>query len=423
MLSKFGLPISLALNVATAYSSSSCAERILNATGVLNDRWYDPQVGLWERLWWDSGAILTTIANVALVCDDFRPTAMQMFSQILDNARAANGGSYLDGYYDDEGWWSTGLIKAYDVSGDPKYLDEAAKIYNDFQTGNDPTCGGGIFWSKTQDEPYPAAIANELFLATAASLANRIPDNSTYRDQAQKQLDWFLSTNLINPDFTVNDGLNISNCSQPRGSIFTYNQGVILGGLVEMHNLTSNATYLSIASSIAHATIDQLATPFHGILNEPHYLINASVIGNYDSQDGYAFKGIFARNLMDLHVAAPEQAFYDFLQKNADSIWNSDRQGDGQLGALWQGPVVGLSAASHGSALDCLVAAARVREARLEASSSSSIRTLAAIPTPTPRILSTPTPTTMSTPVFCSSCIDISTAVVVVTATVTSKNG
>jgi predicted alpha-1,6-mannanase (GH76 family) len=37
--------------------------------------------------------------------------------------------------------------------------------------------------------------------------------------------------------------------------------------------------------------------------------------------DGTQFKGIFMRNLAQLHEAAPDSMFIDAIQKNAESIW------------------------------------------------------------------------------------------------------
>lgn len=50
----------------------------------------------------NSGAILTTIANVAHVCEDYQSTATGLISGIYDAAKARNGGSFLNNFYDDE---------------------------------------------------------------------------------------------------------------------------------------------------------------------------------------------------------------------------------------------------------------------------------------------------------------------------------
>ena len=148
------------------------------------------------------------------------------------------------------------------------------------------------------------------------------------------------------------DGIDPSNC-QPNTSaiVWTYNQGVILGAFVEMNDLTGDQKYLDSAKVIAEGVTNHMVSS-DGILTEygfPDVLEDAS-----------QFKGVFARNLMYLHQKAPDQGYADFLRKNADEIWSSDKDDDGQIGVNWQGPVKNVDAVSHGSGLDCLVAAAAV---------------------------------------------------------------
>eukprot|EP01048_Picozoa_sp_COSAG05_P026518 COSAG05_NODE_7281_length_833_cov_1.297003_1_plen_117_part_00 len=74
-------------------------------------------------------------------------------------------------------------------------------------------CGGGIWWSTKHS--YRNAIANELFLVTAAKLGRR--------DWASKQWRWFNASGMINADSLINDGLsqtcqnNHGQSAAPRG--------------------------------------------------------------------------------------------------------------------------------------------------------------------------------------------------------------
>jgi len=242
-------------------------------------------------------------------------------------------------------------IKVYDVTGDPKYLSAAEDIYADLLTGFGTPCGGQ-WWTKKRAQVN--SINNELFLAVAASLANRVHEKqSYYQDHASKQAYFLHNANLLNSNNTIVDGLTL-NCF-PEGDVFTYNQGVILGAYVEMHTLTQDPAYIDRATVIAGGALRHLVDE-NGILTE---------MVDYPSDDHTAcqFKGIFARNLAILHStgASPDSAHYaSFLRNNADSIWRTDRDYEGRLGSEWQGPVDNPSAASHSSALDCLVAAAQV---------------------------------------------------------------
>lgn len=346
------LSLSLYLQGALSFTKQQRIDHMLNASGVLNRQWYEQENGMWQDMWWNSGAILATIGDVALINEDFKQTATEIYSNSLIAAKASNpyhSHSWLDDFYDDEGWWALGWIKAYDVTNDTRYLEAANEIFDDLLKGNHATCGGH-WWNKAKT--YNAAIGNELYLAVAASLANRVEDGTFYRKHAQSQLKWFLEAGFINDNNTINDGLNVSTCKSV-GAVYSYNQGVILGALVEMHTLTKNSSYLDIASKIAHGAIDQLAAPNNGVLTDVGYPIGPDMTLAQ-------FKGIFARNLMYLQKTRGEDAFVELLQHNADSISKTNRQDNGRLGAFWQGPLQNVTAAAHSSALDCLLAAAAV---------------------------------------------------------------
>lgn len=83
--------------------------------------------------------------------------------------------------------------------------------------------------------------------------------------------------------------------------------------------------------------------------------------GYPDVQEGAEqFKGVFARNLVYLHQALPDQGYADFLMKDADSVWQHGRAGDERIEVNWQGPIRSVDAVSHVSGLDCLVGAVAV---------------------------------------------------------------
>lgn len=102
-----------------------------------------------------------------------------------------------DSYYDDEGWWALAWIAAYDLTKNSQYLSQAQTIFANinivFGKENCSTNSGGIggvWWDRKQT--YVNAIANELFLSVAASLANRVKGgNTNYLAIAQQQWSWF----------------------------------------------------------------------------------------------------------------------------------------------------------------------------------------------------------------------------------------
>lgn len=278
-----------------------------------------------------------------------------------------NPNDWLDGFYDDDLWWALGWIGAYDVTKDTKYLTLAEGIFKAVTKSWPTRCGGGgIFWSWQKD--YMNAIANELFLSTAAHLANRAQDKAFYVDWAKKELDWFLKSGMINSRGTINDGLTEDCKNNNKASLlvapplrqlthrqttWSYNQGVILGGLVELNRAEPNSTYLPLAARIAKAAIAELSDA-NGVLHD--------ACGPLCGGDASQFKGIFARNLQQLHAAAPDAAYVKSIQANADSIWNNDRDQGNMLSINWAGPFIApANASTHSSAMDALVAALTVK--------------------------------------------------------------
>ncbi|KAJ2970854.1 hypothetical protein NQ176_g7982 [Zarea fungicola] len=364
----------------------------------LNNNWYNTTSGLWGKLWWNSGNALTTISDFARVSpvhslpinpfgiiENTFNQAQHLDIQTYKFIDAGNGGitesqycingtgsctskrhgnlvkrgfkNFLNDYYDDEGWWALALIRAYDVTYNNKYLEAAVTVFKDMQTGLGGPCNGGIYWSK--DRTYVNAIANELYLSVAASLANRIPGNSQYRTIAQDQWSWFSNSGMINSENLINDGLDGS-CKNNGEATWSYNQGVILGGLVELARATGDRGLLARASKIAKAAIDKLSNR-DGVLGEAG---GCEYQPGRCGQDGQQFKGVFIRNLAYLYLASPDAQFKTFILTNANSVWQNDRQSSSnKLGVAWAGPYFEATSPSQSSALDALVAAITVEKA------------------------------------------------------------
>jgi predicted alpha-1,6-mannanase (GH76 family) len=208
----------------------------------------------------------------------------------------------------------------------------------------DNVCGGGVWW--TTDKTYKNAITNELMLKVNAALHNRIPGDSVYLGRARQEWDWFLRSGMINSGGLINDGLD-SSCRNNGQTPWTYNQGVILGGLAELAAATGDAALLAHANRIADAATTQLVNG-GGILVE-----SCEPNCNHDS---LLFKGIFVRNLAELSRVAGGK-YLPFLQRQADSVWNQDRDSLNHFGQRWSGPLDAVEVTRQISAQDALNAA------------------------------------------------------------------
>ena len=128
---------------------------------------YDVSTGLFTGTgWWNSANGITALADVS------RSTHTHEFDPIFESSFSAaqrRFPSFLNEFYDDEGWWALAWLDVYNLRGGPRYLAMAESIFTDMTGGWSDTCGGGIWWKK--NERYKNAIANELFLSVAVQLA------------------------------------------------------------------------------------------------------------------------------------------------------------------------------------------------------------------------------------------------------------
>jgi predicted alpha-1,6-mannanase (GH76 family) len=317
-------------------------------------QWYSQDSGLYASPsgWWNAANAITVLANYsrATGSNQYLPAIFNTFK----NANKANGTTnFINTYDDDEGWWALAWIDAYDLTGTHAYLAMAETIFADIAAEWDTTtCGGGVWWQKPNN--YKNAIANELFLAVAASLANRTTrsKSAAYLEWARKEWIWFKASGMINSQNLINDGLTVTGqgaCTNNGKTTWTYNQGVILGGLVELSKAEHDPKLLTQAAAIANAAIANLTV--NGIL------VESTISGN----DAPQFKGIFIRNLAILNKAVPGAEYKKFIDVNANSIWGNNRGHGYDLGAMWQGPFDAADAIRQTSALDALVAAAELQ--------------------------------------------------------------
>ncbi len=352
----------LALAVALCFpsradgkSDSSAAagvtiQQVQLAAGRLQ-AWYNSGTGLWNSTgWWNSANALTVLI------DEVRTSGDTHYEPVIARTYALNIHSeFLNDYYDDEGWWALAWIDAYDLTGKREYLAAADHIFGDMTGSWDNACGGGLWWSRKRH--YKNAIANELFLSVAAHLANRTDDparRSEYLSWARREWAWFSHSGMIEHDQLISDGLD-AQCRDNHQTQWSYNQGVILGGLAELARSGHRRANLHAATRIADAAILKL-TDADGILHD--------ACERGCGADGTQFKGIFLRNLALLNQMHPERRYRQFIVRNAVSILAKDQEPDHSFGPVWSGPPGNADASTQSSALDALVAALQVEQER-----------------------------------------------------------
>jgi predicted alpha-1,6-mannanase (GH76 family) len=250
------------------------------------------------------------------------------------NAQNAIGWSRT--YYDDENWMTLALIRAFDLTNESMYLDEAKTLYADIMSAWDTTCcgstPGGIWWSTAHDSKVTAINAGAV--VSGARLYERTQDAS-YLTFAQQAFTYW-SANMVDPT-THHVYDNISSAGAKNTSWkFTYDEGLMIGACVELAKATGDMSTLALADETAGFMLasETETTPGGTILTDGS---NTSCAG-----DCMQFKGIGARYLAGLYAADTSHSEYlALLTRSADSAWNVARDTtSGLFGVDWGAAIV-----------------------------------------------------------------------------------
>jgi predicted alpha-1,6-mannanase (GH76 family) len=341
---------------ATSESKREARDRADAAVDAMMG-FYDRETGRWdpEAPWWQSGNALQALL------DHMAETRSTEYMWAVENTVELQrkplpwwpegGGEFRADSTDDTGWWALAMVRLYDITRDPEYLDIAKIDEAYIRDYWDDVCGGGVWWD-IPAKTYKNAISIELYIALLASLHNRTPGDTVYLERAIEAWNWLEQSGMINDEYLINDGLQTQSgrCDSNLGTTWTYNQGVILGGLTELFKATRDRGYLTVARRIATAVTTSPVLSPGGILTEPCEAANSC------NSDQAAFKGIFARNLAELDRALPSHPFRRYLRRQAESAYAHARNEQDQYGLRWAGAFDRADIARQESAVSLLTA-------------------------------------------------------------------
>lgn len=318
-------------------AGSTAVARARVAADVLMQS-YDPVKAWFPSSWWNSAVALQTIGDYMERTGDRRYVAQ------LDNTFEKDKGTFPAGKLsgdpllgnftsraiDDSEWWGLTWIEAYDLTGKQKYLDMAVTIaqyvHGYWDTGS---CGGGVWWDA--EKTYKNAVTNGLYIRLTAELHNRLHGDKVWLSRAKAGYDWFVHSGLINSDGLVNDGLT-DDCKSNGQTVWSYNQGLAIGGSLELYRATHDGKVLATARRLADAALSSDALTTNGIVTE-----KCDTLDQTCDDNAKQFKGVFMRYLMDLADTTHEHRYTAFVSAQATSIWDSDRDAAGRLGERWSG--------------------------------------------------------------------------------------
>ena len=311
------------------------------AAGLMS--FFQPSTGLFSNrtdfdfaAWWTSGVAVRSLAEYSMATGS--TAYLDAIATTYDKNVAGGSwgtGQFRNEYIDDTGWWAMAWISAYDLTGQQRYLDTARAAADHMaRYWTDDVCGGGVLWSTgTEENPgtYRSSISNTLYLEVSAALHRRIPGDTTYLRRAVDEWRWFAGTGLIGQDGLVMDGRSPSADGTSCGTStarYTYNQGQLVAGLVELYRATGTSTALSAgerADLLVTARRVADATTTSSTLNrtttvlglETKVLLDGCEPGGDGAcgGDGPAFKGPAVRGIAALNRLLPTHPYSAYLYR------------------------------------------------------------------------------------------------------------
>ncbi|ASN18940.1 glycoside hydrolase family 76 protein [Arthrobacter sp. YN] len=207
-----------------------------------------------------------------------RPSAGRLASRLVTTIRLRNLLRFENHFYDDMAWLALAthrLEKLAEETRKPGRRRNAyvrKKLTLQFHSASTDDLGGGTFWSTQRDfKNTPATAPVALYFARTG-----------HRERAQSLVTW-LNSRLFDPQRGVYlDGLRIRNGETVlEEAVYTYNQGPILGALLELGGQEN----LDRAARLVESVSRELTVP------------GTRVIHGDGTGDGGLFTGILVRYL------------------------------------------------------------------------------------------------------------------------------
>ena len=249
------------------------------------------------------------------------PRLKGMLTEVYRGIVARYGKRWTSDHYNDDIMWMViADLRAYEITGNVTFRDQAKwhfdKVYARAWSRD---LGGGLWWSTARESKNacvngPAAIA-------AAELYEALHDAS-YLRKAKGLYQWERNTLFDRASGSVSDRAFRDDGAVAKDSTnYTYNQGTFIGAAGLLYAATHNRVYY-------HDAIKALG------YTKTHLSVNGVLKSEGSGRDGGGFKGIFARwaakFTRDNHITGYDQWFHS----NAEAAW-SHRNGAQTMGEDW----------------------------------------------------------------------------------------
>lgn len=221
-------------------------------------------------------------------------------------------------YNDDIGWWAMGCTRAYAITGNRRYLDDAKEMFDYIYNNCTEELGGGIYWNT--DRKGKNVCTNAPAAVTAARLSVFLEDQS-YLQKSKGLFDWLKEHLYEEETGKVNDTVNIDG-SVYKGQ-FTYNFGTFSRAAYELYLVTNESSYLAYVEK----PLDYLLAT----------KTKDGILLSEGTGDGAGFRTIFLRTL-NLIAKTSRPDYQDVINQNALAAYLNRRESDKLCGDDWTTP-------------------------------------------------------------------------------------
>ena len=373
------LIICILINISPSISHPSSEIRndsLLSSLNALESYWWDDIKGSWKGGdidpdrgddsgmigWWQATNGIELLVNSLKIIPK-RDHLEAIISKMYNKQNIS--GILESKSFDDSGWVALSWVRAFEETGKYQYLARAIEFYEQIITAWDNVCGGGLYWAGDEEGGglrYKNAITNELFIMLAMRMYENVKTSQQkqyYLEWAMKTWFWFENSGMIINNGTsswVIDGLD-KDC-HPAGEYWTYNQGVILGGLGKLYEVTNDENFISIGQKIALSVIDVN-------LPENPWLYENGILREHCEPDcsdsAKLFKGVFVRYINYFSLSCLkggkniDEKVNLFIKRNAETMLKNDRDENYRFGLVWKGPMNETNAIEQIAAIDLLI--------------------------------------------------------------------
>lgn len=241
------------------------------------------------------------------------PSAGRLASWLVTGIRLRNAFTFVNNYYDDMAWLALATHRLQSLAEETRKPGRRrnARVQKtltlQFDSASTDDLGGGTFWSKKRDfKNTPATAPVALYYARTGQ-----------RAKAQRLVDWLNAVLFDDARGLYVDGARLSPAGEVlvEKTLYTYNQGPVLGALLEL----GGDANLARAAALVDAVAKRLTVPGQRILRCD------------GTGDGGLFTGILCRYLALAAVDArlPESArntAKELVTATAEAFWAGRRQ-------------------------------------------------------------------------------------------------